>query len=403
MDKHAGSIINTNRGFQSSVRTGGSPVDAMSRVAFVVSTHESTVTKVDGKIVTTGVLKPPCFKEDCSPIRTPIPITAQTYRNYVTDILETRLEQFFSQAENAVAYLCIEGDSSIYFDYNELLGLAYFVVFVESSVDAFASGATIQGGLIDRVENRMKTLGILGNFQLWAALGDKTRAATAFWANNTQKRAILNSTVHYCYSYYSDKRNTNASHPIADLACAQLGRTLGEPNQTGNKLSMLGMRSSFASGKDGENVPAVTGAEAGRNDLDALGVAYASWVFSNSNAVALNSNVAGAEKTDLLERWIEEYISTVCSVRCATLLTNGAKNNAETYEKVKAIVHDEVTALSDSGVIDSVKFHFPKYSKLSNYRTADGLVVPEAWSAYVTSGVDRVLISGLLQVPVSSL
>lgn len=183
-------------------------------------------------------------------------------------------------------------------------------------------------------------------------------------------------------------------------AIAQLGATLATANATGtpvgNDIDMKAFNSIGPSGQlDAEgNRQNLSATEKGILDNQKIG--YNTYVGDGTSNVVTegslynNGDLVGAE-------WVKAYITYMCKVRTANLITQGNKfRNNETYQAILLILQDVVNRFVTFGRLANFKITAPVFSNL--IKTGDTIVINNAWQADYIDQVRSVTVYGVLYV-----
>lgn len=183
-------------------------------------------------------------------------------------------------------------------------------------------------------------------------------------------------------------------------ALAQLGATLAQVNATGtpvgNDIDMLAFNTIGASGADGADGKPGNLDAAQKLALDSQRVGYNTYVGDGTENVVtegsmtLQGNAAGAQ-------WVKSYIEYMCKIRTASLITkrNKFRSNGQ-YQAILLILSDVVKDFLSLGRLADFKITAPVFSDLA--KSADSIVVPDAWEATYIDKLRSVAVYGVLYV-----
>lgn len=185
-----------------------------------------------------------------------------------------------------------------------------------------------------------------------------------------------------------------------NAALAQLGATLAQINATGtpvgNDIDMLAFNTIGASGADdADGNP--TNLDATQKDaLDEQKIGYNTYVGDGTENVVtegsqtLQGNVVGAQ-------WVKSYIEYMCKIRTANFITRRNKfRNNDQYQAILLILSDVVKDFLNFGRLGDFKITAPVFSDLA--KSADAIVVPNAWEAAYIDKLRSVTVYGTLYV-----
>lgn len=185
-----------------------------------------------------------------------------------------------------------------------------------------------------------------------------------------------------------------------NAALAQLGATLAQSNTTGtpvgNDIDMLAFNTIGASGADDADGNPTNLDATQKATLDEQKIGYNTYVGDGTENVVtegsqtLQGNVVGAQ-------WVKSYIEYMCKIRTANLITkrNKFRNNNQ-YQAILLILSDVVKDFLNFGRLADFKITAPVFSDLA--KSADAIVVPNAWEATYIDKLRSVTVYGTLYV-----
>lgn len=185
-----------------------------------------------------------------------------------------------------------------------------------------------------------------------------------------------------------------------NAALAQLGATLAQSNATGtpvgNDIDMLAFNTIGASGADDADGNPTNLDATQKATLDEQKIGYNTYVGDGTENVVtegsqtLQGNVVGAQ-------WVKSYIEYMCKIRTANLITRRNKfRNNEQYQAILLILSDVVKDFLNFGRLADFKITAPVFSDLA--KSADAIVVPNAWEATYIDKLRSVTVYGTLYV-----
>lgn len=185
-----------------------------------------------------------------------------------------------------------------------------------------------------------------------------------------------------------------------NAALAQLGATLAQSNATGtpvgNDIDMLAFNTIGASGADDADGNPTNLDATQKATLDEQKIGYNTYVGDGTENVVtegsqtLQGNVVGAQ-------WVKSYIEYMCKIRTANLITRRNKfRNNDQYQAILLILSDIVKDFLNFGRLADFKITAPVFSDLA--KSADAIVVPNAWEATYIDKLRSVTVYGTLYV-----
>lgn len=185
-----------------------------------------------------------------------------------------------------------------------------------------------------------------------------------------------------------------------NAALAQLGATLAQSNATGtpvgNDIDMLAFNTIGASGADDADGNPTNLDATQKAALDEQKIGYNTYVGDDTENVVtegsqtLQGNVIGAQ-------WVKSYIEYMCKIRTANFITRRNKfRNNEQYQAILLILSDVVKDFLNFGRLADFKITAPVFSDLA--KSADAIVVPNAWEATYIDKIRSVTVYGTLYV-----
>lgn len=185
-----------------------------------------------------------------------------------------------------------------------------------------------------------------------------------------------------------------------NAALAQLGATLAQINATGtpvgNDIDMLAFNTIGASGADDADGNPTNLDATQKYALDEQKIGYNTYVGDGTENVVtegsqtLQGNVVGAQ-------WVKRYIEYMCKIRTANFITKRNKfRNNDQYQAILLILSDVVKDFLNFGRLADFKITAPVFSDLP--KSADAIVVPNAWEATYIDKLRSVTVYGTLYV-----
>lgn len=185
-----------------------------------------------------------------------------------------------------------------------------------------------------------------------------------------------------------------------NAALAQLGATLAQSNATGtpvgNDIDMLAFNTIGASGADDADGNPTNLDATQKATLDEQKIGYNTYVGDGTENVVtegsqtLQGNVVGAQ-------WVKSYIEYMCKIRTANFITKRNKfRNNEQYQAILLILSDVVKDFLNFGRLADFKITAPVFSDLA--KSADAIIVPNAWEATYIDKLRSVTVYGTLYV-----
>lgn len=191
-------------------------------------------------------------------------------------------------------------------------------------------------------------------------------------------------------------------NPDTDInpALAQLGDSLAVANATGtpvgNDIDMHAFNTIGASGADDADGKPTNLTATQKAALDEQKIGYNTWVGDGTENVVtegsmtLKGNVVGAQ-------WVKCYIEYMCKVRTANYITQRNKfRNNEQYQAILLILSDVVRPFLAFGRLANFVITAPVFSDLA--KSADEIIVPNAWRADFIDKLRSVVVYGTLYV-----
>lgn len=185
-----------------------------------------------------------------------------------------------------------------------------------------------------------------------------------------------------------------------NAALAQLGATLAQSNATGtpvgNDIDMLAFNTIGASGADDADGNPTNLDATQKATLDEQKIGYNTYVGDGTENVVtegsqtLQGNVVGVQ-------WVKSYIEYMCKIRTANFITKRNKfRNNDQYQAILLILSDVVKDFLNFGRLADFKITAPVFSDLA--KSADAIVVPNAWEATYIDKLRSVTVYGTLYV-----
>lgn len=185
-----------------------------------------------------------------------------------------------------------------------------------------------------------------------------------------------------------------------NAALAQLGATLAQANATGtpvgNDIDMLAFNTIGASGAADADGNSTNLDATQKAALDEQKIGYNTYVGDGTENVVtegsqtLQGNVVGAQ-------WVKSYIEYMCKIRTANFITKRNKfRNNDQYQAILLILSDVVKTFLNFGRLADFKITAPVFSDLP--KSADAIVVPNAWKATYIDKLRSVTVYGTLYV-----
>ena len=224
--------------------------------------------------------------------------------------------------------------------------------------------------------------------QLWVGTSDSNVL--------TKSSTLISSLV----AVDADARVVYNADGTINPALAQLGRSLSEANATGtpvgNSVDMVSFNTIKASGANDADGNATNLTATQKAALDDQKIGYQTWVGDGTENVVtegsmtLAGNVVGAQ-------WVKSYIEYVCKVKTANYITrmNRFRNN-EQYQAILTLLADVVKSFVAFGRLANFVITAPVFSDLA--KSADSIVVPNAWRADYVDQIRSVTVYGTLYV-----
>lgn len=224
--------------------------------------------------------------------------------------------------------------------------------------------------------------------QLWVGTSD------------TQVLTKESSLISALKGVAADARVVYNPDATINAALAQLGATLAQANATGtpvgNDIDMLAFSTIGASGADDPDGNPTNLDATQKATLDEQKIGYNTYVGDSTENVVtegsmtLQGNVVGAQ-------WVKSYIEYMCKIRTANFITKRNKfRNNEQYQAILLILSDVVKDFLNFGRLADFKITAPVFSDLS--KSADAIVVPNAWEAAYIDKLRSVTVYGTLYV-----
>ena len=224
--------------------------------------------------------------------------------------------------------------------------------------------------------------------QLWVGTSD------------TQVLTKESSLVSALKGVAADARVVYNPDGTINAALAQLGATLAQANATGtpvgNDIDMLAFNTIGASGADDADGNPTNLDATQKAALDGQKIGYNTYVGDGTENVVtegsqtLQGNVVGAQ-------WVKSYIEYMCKIRTANFITKRNKfRNNDQYQAILLILSDVVKDFLNFGRLADFKITAPVFSDLS--KSADAIVVPNAWEATYIDKLRSVTVYGTLYV-----
>lgn len=224
--------------------------------------------------------------------------------------------------------------------------------------------------------------------QLWVGTSD------------TQVLTKESSLVSALKGVAADARVVYNPDATINSALAQLGATLAQANATGtpvgNDIDMLAFNTIGASGADDADGNPTNLDATQKAALDEQKIGYNTYVGDGTENVVtegsmtLQGNVVGAQ-------WVKSYIEYMCKIRTANFITKRNKfRNNEQYQAILLILSDVVKDFLNFGRLADFKITAPVFSDLA--KSADAIIVPNAWEATYIDKLRSVTVYGTLYV-----
>lgn len=164
----------------------------------------------------------------------------------------------------------------------------------------------------------------------------------------------------------------------------------------GNDIDMLAFNTIGASGADDADGNPTNLDATQKYALDEQEIGYNTYVGDSTENVVtegsqtLQGNVVGAQ-------WVKSYIEYMCKIRTANLITKRNKfRNNDQYQSILLILFDIVKDFLSFGRLADFKITAPVFSDFP--KSADEIVVPNAWKATYIDKLRIVTIYGTLYV-----
>lgn len=224
--------------------------------------------------------------------------------------------------------------------------------------------------------------------QLWVGTSD------------TQVLTKESSLISSLKGVAADARVVYNPDATINAALAQLGATLAQSNTTGtpvgNDIDMLAFNTIGASGADDADGNPTNLDATQKATLDEQKIGYNTYVGDGTENVVtegsqtLQGNVVGAQ-------WVKSYIEYMCKIRTANFITKRNKfRNNDQYQAILLILSDVVKDFLNFGRLADFKITAPVFSDLP--KSADAIVVPNAWEATYIDKLRSVTVYGTLYV-----
>lgn len=224
--------------------------------------------------------------------------------------------------------------------------------------------------------------------QLWVGTSD------------TQVLTKKSSLISALKGVAADARVVYNPDGTINAALAQLGATLAQANATGtpvgNDIDMLSFNTIGASGADDADGNSTNLDATQKAALDEQKIGYNTYVGDGTENVVtegsqtLQGNVVGAQ-------WVKSYIEYMCKIRTANFITKRNKfRNNEQYQAILLILSNVVKDFLNFGRLADFKITAPVFSDLA--KSADSIVVPNAWEATYIDKLRSVTVYGTLYV-----
>lgn len=224
--------------------------------------------------------------------------------------------------------------------------------------------------------------------QLWVGTSD-----TQVFTKESGLVSALNGVEADARVVYNPDGKINA-------ALAQLGATLAQANATGtpvgNDTDMLAFGTIGASGADDADGNPTNLDATQKAALDSQKIGYNTYVGDGTENVVtegsmtLQGNIVGAQ-------WVKSYIEYMCKTRTASFMTKRNKfRSNEQYQAILLILSDAVKGFVSLGRLADFKITAPVFSDLA--KSADSIVVPNAWEAAYIDKLRSVTVYGTLYV-----
>ena len=356
------------------------------------------------------------------PIETVIePVSGENYTKALIFIPLGKAEEYLPTTESPAAGQKIELDSSNYGKLTGGLLKTWLVPFFTSAqaakiavaiYDVDAEEATAKAPL-NKVYEAYK---YYAYFKFGLAPSDDYNALqtqlaqlckadplySQLWVGTSDPQVLTkeSSLVSALKGVAADARGGYNPDGTINAALAQLGATLAQSNATGtpvgNDIDMLAFNTIGASGADDADGNPTNLDATQKATLDEQKIGYNTYVGDGTENVVtegsqtLQGNVVGAQ-------WVKSYIEYMCKIRTANLITKRNKfRNNDQYQAILLILSDVVKAFLNFGRLADFKITAPVFSALP--KSADAIVVPNAWEATYIDKLRSVTVYGTLYV-----
>lgn len=324
-----------------------------------------------------------------------VELDSSNYASLTGGLLKTWLVPFFTSATAAKLAIAIYDEDTTQDDGEGGTVTVDATAPIEDVYEAYKYYAYFKFGIAESTDNtalqtKLAQLCLADPLysQLWVGMSD---------AQVLSKESALVSALN---GVSADARVIYNPDDTINPALAQLGDTLATVNSTGtpvgNDIDMHGFSTISASGSlnddgDRENLTATQKAA-----LDDQKIGYNTWVGDGTENVVtegsltLQGNVVGAQ-------WVKSYIEFMCKQKTANYLTQRNKfRNNEQYQAILLILSDVIQDFVDFGRLADFAITAPAFSNLA--KSADAIVVPNAWEASYIDRIRSVTIYGTLYI-----
>lgn len=356
------------------------------------------------------------------PIETVIePVSGENYTKALIFIPLAKAEEYLPTTESPAAGQKIELDSSNYGKLTGGLLKTWLVPFFTSAqaakiavaiYDVDAESVTAKAPL-NKVYEAYKyyayfKLGLapLDDYNaLQTQLAQLCKADPLYsqlWVGTSDPQVLTkgSSLVSALKGVAADARVVYNPDDTINAALAQLGATLAQINATGtpvgNDIDMLAFNTIGASGADDADGNPTNLDATQKATLDEQNIGYNTYVGDGTENVVtegsqtLQGNVVGAQ-------WVKSYIEYMCKIRTANFITKRNKfRNNDQYQAILLILSDVVKDFLNFGRLADFKITAPVFSDLP--KSADAIVVPNAWEATYIDKLRSVTVYGTLYV-----
>lgn len=356
------------------------------------------------------------------PIETVIePVSGENYTKALIFIPLGKAEEYLPTTESPAAGQKIELDSSNYGKLTGGLLKTWLVPFFTSAqaakiavaiYDVDAESVTAKAPL-NKVYEAYKyyayfKLGLAdsGDYNaLQTQLAQLCKADPLYsqlWVGTSDPQVLTkgSSLVSALKGVAADARVVYNPDGTINAALAQLGATLAQSNATGtpvgNDIDMLAFNTIGASGADDADGNPTNLDATQKATLDEQKIGYNTYVGDGTENVVtegsqtLQGNVVGAQ-------WVKSYIEYMCKIRTANFITRRNKfRNNDQYQAILLILSDVVKDFLSFGRLADFKITAPVFSDLP--KSADAIVVPNAWEATYIDKIRSVTVYGTLYV-----